>query len=61
MAFSCIATGAHEFPKDLACEIAVTTVCKWLTTHEFPEDVVFCCFEDSDADQYRRRLASEGI
>lgn len=58
IAFACIATGTYEFPKDLACEIAVDSVREWLSTHELPRDVIFCCFEDTDATLYRDRLAS---
>lgn len=57
IAFPCIATGVYGFPKNLACDIAVETVAEWLNEHEIPNEVVFCCYEDEDADLYRRRLA----
>jgi O-acetyl-ADP-ribose deacetylase (regulator of RNase III) len=56
IAFPCLATGVYEFPKDLACEIAVETVREWLTEHDLPREVVFCCFEQEDAELYRKRL-----
>lgn len=56
IAFPCIATGVYLFPKDQACEIAVTSVAQWLDTHELPETVVFCCFEDEDFSLYKDRL-----
>ena len=58
IAFPCLATGVYEFPKDLACEIAVETVREWLTKHDSPREVVFCCFEEEDAELYRQRLAA---
>ena len=48
IAFPCIATGTYEFPSELACEIAISTVVEWLDSHELPARVVFCCFEDED-------------
>jgi O-acetyl-ADP-ribose deacetylase (regulator of RNase III) len=57
IAFPCISTGAYEFPKELACEIALETVSNWLTIHDFPKQVTFCCFDESDADLDRNRLA----
>lgn len=58
IAFPCIATGVYMFPKDQACEIAVTTVQRWLATSAVPQTVVFCCFEEEDFALYQRRLGS---
>ena len=48
----------YEFPNDLACEIAIETVSKWLSSHPFPKDIIFCCFDALDANLYRQRLAA---
>lgn len=56
IAFPCIATGVYGFPKDQACEIAVSSVTDWLDQHELPERVVFCCFEEEDFELYQDRL-----
>lgn len=56
VAFPCIATGAHEFPRELACKIALSTVDEWLDTHVLPERVVFCCFEEEDLRIYEHAL-----
>ncbi len=56
VAFPCISTGAYGYPKAAACEIAVTTVEEWLTTHELPRTVTFCCFGSEDAALYRAQL-----
>lgn len=58
IAFSCIATGAHEYPSEKACATAVSTVCEWLERHAIPSQVIFCCFEESDAALYRRKLSA---
>jgi O-acetyl-ADP-ribose deacetylase (regulator of RNase III) len=57
IAFPCISTGVYGYPKAEAAEIAVATVTEWLTVHELPELVTFCCFSEEDALLYRTRLA----
>lgn len=56
IAFPCIASGVYGYPKDPACEVAVSTVLEWLSDHEAPAEVVFCCFSEEDAVSYRSRL-----
>ena len=60
LAFPCISTGVYGYPKAEACNIAVSTVQAWLTSHELPRNVVFCCFSDKDAAFYRERLSALG-
>jgi O-acetyl-ADP-ribose deacetylase (regulator of RNase III) len=60
VAFPCIATGVYEFPRDLACEIAIESASPWLESHELPHEVVLCCFEQEDAELYRERLLTLG-
>jgi O-acetyl-ADP-ribose deacetylase len=61
VAFPCIATGAHEYPREEASGVAVAAVAEWLDNHELPNAVVFCCYEEADAVQYRQRLGEIGI
>ncbi len=56
IAFPAISTGAYGYPKEEACEIAVSTVTEWLGSHELPRSVIFCCFDSASANLYRRRL-----
>lgn len=56
VAFPCISTGIYGYPKSAACEIAVMAVLEWLTTHEYPNRVIFCCYEPPDLERYRHRL-----
>ncbi len=61
IAFPSIATGAYGYPKDEACQIAVGAVTGWLSGHELPRHVTFCCYDQVDADLYRRRLGEIGV
>ena len=56
IAFPSISAGAYGYPKDEACDIAVSAVSEWLRSAELPESVTFCCFTSDMADLYRRRL-----
>jgi O-acetyl-ADP-ribose deacetylase (regulator of RNase III) len=56
VAFPAISTGVYRYPKDEACDIAVTAVSEWLAAHELPRVVTFCCFGAADAARYRARL-----
>jgi O-acetyl-ADP-ribose deacetylase (regulator of RNase III) len=56
IAFPCIATGAHEYPHDQACGIAISTVVEWLAVHALPNEVIFCCFENADFEHYQTQL-----
>ena len=57
IAFPCISTGAYRYPKPEACKIAVSTVSAWLGENELPAQVIFCCYDEKDAELYRRQLA----
>lgn len=57
IAFCCISTGEFRFPKDLASEIAVKTVKKFLEQNEdFFKMIVFDVFSDEDYDIYIEKL-----
>jgi len=58
IAFPCISTGVHGYPKDEACAIAVDTVAEWLAGHEEPRIVTFCCYSADDAALYRQSVAA---
>jgi O-acetyl-ADP-ribose deacetylase (regulator of RNase III) len=59
IAFPCIATGVYGYPKDEACEVAVSSAVEWLENHALPREVVFCCFERDVAALYRARVGAE--
>jgi O-acetyl-ADP-ribose deacetylase (regulator of RNase III) len=58
VAFPCISTGVYGYPKPAACAVAVAAVSDWLATHELPDTVIFCCFDPTDVELYRARLAT---
>lgn len=56
IAFPCISTGAYEFPKAMACGIAWSTACEWLSSQPLPADLTFCCFDQESFKLYSNRL-----
>jgi O-acetyl-ADP-ribose deacetylase (regulator of RNase III) len=53
VAFCCISTGEFRFPRSLAAEIAVQTVCEWMKGSDGRmEKVVFNVFTQEDHDIY---------
>lgn len=60
IAFPCIATGTYGYPKAEACEVAVSAALAWQKANELPRQIVFCCFEEEDAEVYRARLGLAG-
>lgn len=56
VAFPAIATGIYGFPRQEAAKIAVATVASHLELHEFPELVIFVCFDAATSEAYRNEL-----
>jgi O-acetyl-ADP-ribose deacetylase (regulator of RNase III) len=56
IAFPNISTGIYGFPKDKAAEIAIKTVSDFLEKNEFPEEVRFVIFDDSNMHIYKKLL-----
>ncbi len=54
VAFCCISTGEFHFPNRRAAEIAISTVKKFLATHEL--EIVFNVFKELDEKIYRELL-----
>ena len=57
LAFPAIATGIYGFPRDEAASIAVAAVSTHLGRHQWPERIIFVCFDDATAGAYRTALA----
>ena len=58
IAFSSISTGVFRFPFGLAAHIAVEAVRKSLRESPGVQEVLFCCFSDSDLAIYLKTLAN---
>jgi O-acetyl-ADP-ribose deacetylase (regulator of RNase III) len=56
IAFPCISTGIYGYPKEEACDVAVSAVIEWPAKNELPRVVTFCCFGNEDVELYRGRL-----
>ena len=60
IAFCCISTGVFAFPNDKAAEIAVESVVKWLSEHDYKMDrIIFNVFKDDDKLLYEKLLKCE--
>lgn len=59
IAFPAIATGIYGFPREEAARIAVATVGSHLADHQFPERVIFVCFDIATLTAYRNALGRE--
>ncbi|MCB1757829.1 MAG: O-acetyl-ADP-ribose deacetylase [Gammaproteobacteria bacterium] len=57
IAFPSISTGVYRYPKAAAAKIAVRTVSEFLATHDLPQTVIFCCFDNQAAELHRREIA----
>lgn len=45
IAFPNISTGVYNYPKDEAAAIAINTTIDFLLENEFPQKVIFCCYD----------------
>lgn len=61
IAFPCISTGVYGYPPEEACRLAVDEVTRWLSAHDHPREVIFCCFLGSDTRLYRDHLTGRGL
>jgi O-acetyl-ADP-ribose deacetylase (regulator of RNase III) len=59
IAFPAIATGIYGFPREEAAKIAVATVGSHLAKEEFPNSVIFVCFDAASFEAYRSALGEE--
>jgi O-acetyl-ADP-ribose deacetylase (regulator of RNase III) len=60
IAFPGLGTGIYGIPVDGACGVAVDAALEHAASADLPEQIVFCCFSEDDADLYRRALAAKG-
>jgi len=58
IAFPNISTGIYGYPKTEAAEVAVNTVINFLQKNNFPENVMFICFDMENLKIYKSKLAT---
>lgn len=58
VAFPCISTGVYRFPNELAADVAIKTVRKFLKTSHYVKEVTVCCFLDKDVAIYEAKLSN---
>ena len=56
IAFPAISTGVYGYPIDEACAIAVKTVREEIEAGTELQEIVFCCFDEENAECYEREL-----
>ena len=56
LAFPNISTGVYAFPKQLAAEIAVSTVRNFLKDDDWFEEITFCVYDDENYAIYEKIL-----
>lgn len=56
IAFPAIATGIYGFPRERAARIAVAEVMAHLAAHDWPETVIFACFDEATRAAYEAAL-----
>lgn len=61
VAFPSISTGIYGYPIDLAAEVAIATVRSAVQKFADIQEVVFCCFSDSDLAVYQRLLHAPSV
>ncbi|WP_018151855.1 O-acetyl-ADP-ribose deacetylase [Leeia oryzae] len=61
VAFPSISTGVYGYPIEAAAQIAVSTVTNNLQQCPALQEVIFCCFSDSDLAIYQHVLSKSGL
>lgn len=59
IAFCCISTGEYRFPNQMAAEIALYTVARYLAAHESTIKVIFNVFKEIDHEIYRKLFGAD--
>ena len=60
IAFPCISTGVYGYPFEAAADLALATIRETLRDAPVIQEVLFCCFSQSDYEYYVRRLVADG-
>ncbi len=58
IAFPAISTGVYGYPKDEACEVAITTVLDFMKENKYIIDVYFVLFDSTNFNIYNKKIES---
>jgi len=58
IAFPAISTGVYNYPKEEACQVALTTCLEFMEQNNYPLDVYFVLFDKQNTNLYNKTLAS---
>ncbi|KAG0038559.1 O-acetyl-ADP-ribose deacetylase macrod1, partial [Gryganskiella cystojenkinii] len=60
VAFCCLGTENHKYPREAAASVAIQTIKRWLEEHKDAasqiERIIFCVYKDEDLQIYRRTI-----
>jgi len=59
IAFPAISTGVYGYPKQEACNVAISSMRRWLEPH--PIQVLFACFDRETQQMYQSALAANNF
>ncbi|MRS03312.1 hypothetical protein EG832_08835 [bacterium] len=61
IAFPAISTGIYGFPFQLAAEIAIRSVRKFIAQPSTLQEVIYCCFSEKDYAVYQALIANPNL
>ena len=61
IAFPAVSTGVYGYPKEEACDVALTTVLDFMKETGFTPEIIFVLFDEDNYRLYRRQLEEMSI
>ena len=61
IAFPAISCGVYGYPIDRACRVALSETAAFMENNDSVRQVQFCCFSESDRDEYQKAREELGV